>query len=136
MTRAGVHRPRGMVNALYTNAFLLGTEQELAQRLLDPAVARSVKEALTAYDDQPPDVLVSDVGMPIEDGYVLIRAIRERENGTSRRTVAIAMTGFASRLDHETALRAGFDEHLAKPVEPSALLECVRVLAPAASDLR
>ncbi len=52
----------------------------------------------------------------------LIRAIRDQEEGRSHRTLAIAITGFAGRQDHETALRAGFDEHVAKPVEPDDLL--------------
>jgi signal transduction histidine kinase/CheY-like chemotaxis protein len=94
-------------------------------------VARSVREALRAYADGPPDVLVSDIGMPGEDGYTLIGAIRDREDGTTRRTLAIAISGFATRGDHETALRAGFDDHLGKPVEPAALVQCVRVLAAA-----
>jgi CheY-like chemotaxis protein len=46
-----------------------------------------------------------------------------------RRTLAIAMTGFAGREDHETALRAGFDDHVAKPIAPDALLDRIRVLA-------
>jgi CheY-like chemotaxis protein len=74
-------------------------------------------------------VLVSDIGMPSEDGYMLIRAIRDREDGRNRHTLAIAMTGFASRLDHDTALRAGFDEHVGKPVEAAAVLDRLRVLA-------
>ncbi len=90
--------------------------------------AASVRQALEAYSARPPDILISDIGMPGEDGYVLIRAIREREEGKTRRTLAIAVTGFAGRQDRETALRAGFDEHVAKPVEPEALFECVRVL--------
>lgn len=94
-------------------------------------VASSAQAALVAYDDRPPDVLVSDIGMPGEDGYALIRAIRAREDGTTRRTRAIAITGFASRLDHETALRAGFDDHLEQPVEPAALVDSVRMLSAA-----
>jgi signal transduction histidine kinase/ActR/RegA family two-component response regulator len=94
-------------------------------------VVASVREALGAYDASVPDLLLSDIGMPEEDGYALIRAIREREDGTGRRTVAIAMTGFASRQDYEAALRAGFDEHVAKPVDPTALLERIRVLTAA-----
>jgi CheY-like chemotaxis protein/two-component sensor histidine kinase len=89
----------------------------------------SVRQALEAYDAHPPDLVISDVGMPGENGYVLIRAIRDREEGRSRRTLAIAITGFASRDDHESALRAGFDEHVAKPVEPNDLLDRIRVLA-------
>ena len=89
----------------------------------------SVRQALEAYDAQPPDMVISDVGMPGEDGYVLIRAIRDQEEGGSHRTLAIAITGFASREDHESALRAGFDEHVAKPVELDNLLDRMRVLA-------
>jgi CheY-like chemotaxis protein len=89
----------------------------------------SVRQALEAYDAQPPDLVISDVGMPGEDGYVLIRAIRDHEEGGSHRTLAIAITGFASREDHESALRAGFDEHVAKPVELDNLLDRMRVLA-------
>ena len=89
----------------------------------------SVRKALEAYDAQPPDLIISDVGMPGEDGYVLIRAIRDHEAGGSHRTLAIAITGFASREDHESALRAGFDEHVAKPVELDSLLDRMRVLA-------
>jgi CheY-like chemotaxis protein len=63
-------------------------------------------------------MLLSAIGMPVEAGYVLIRAVREREEGKSRRTAAIAMSGFISRLDHETALRAGFEERLGKPSNP------------------
>jgi signal transduction histidine kinase/ActR/RegA family two-component response regulator len=89
----------------------------------------SVRQALEAYDAQPPDMVISDVGMPGEDGYVLIRAIRDHEEGGSHRTLAIAITGFASREDHESALRAGFDDHVAKPVELDNLLDRMRVLA-------
>ena len=90
--------------------------------------AASVQEAIDAYESRPPDLMISDIGMPEEDGYVLIRAIREREESNSHRTLAIAMTGFAGRQDREMALRAGFDEHVGKPVEPAALFERVRVL--------
>ena len=95
----------------------------------------SVRQALEAYDAQPPDLIISDVGMPGENGYVLIRTIRDREEGRSRRTLAIAITGFASRDDHESALRAGFDEHVAKPVEPDDLLDRIRVLAASRTEI-
>jgi CheY-like chemotaxis protein len=95
----------------------------------------SVRQALEAYDDHPPDLVISDVGMPGENGYVLIRAIRDHEEGRSHRTLAIAITGFAGREDHETALRAGFDEHVAKPVEAGDLLDRVRVLAASRTEI-
>jgi signal transduction histidine kinase/ActR/RegA family two-component response regulator len=95
----------------------------------------SVRQALEAYDARPPDLVISDVGMPGENGYVLIRAIRDHEEGRSHRTLAIAITGFASREDHETALRAGFDEHVAKPVEADDLLDRMRVLAASRTEI-
>src|SRR4029079_16389998 len=59
----------------------------------------SGRTALEAYEAQPADLVISDVGMPGENRYVLIRTIRDREEGRSRRTLAIAITGFASRDD-------------------------------------
>ena len=95
----------------------------------------SVRQALEAYDAHAPDLVISDVGMPGENGYVLIRAIRDHEEGRSHRTLAIAITGFASREDHAAALRAGFDEHVAKPVEAGDLLDRVRVLAASRTEI-
>ena len=84
--------------------------------------AGSVAEALSAYDAKPPDIVVSDIGMPERDGYALIREIRRREGSGGRRIAAIAMTGFASRHDREAALHAGFDDHIGKPVSIAALV--------------
>jgi hypothetical protein len=92
-------------------------------------LAESAREALLQYEARAPDLLVSDIGMPDEDGYSLIRRIREREEVGGRHTLAIAMTGFASRHDHERALRAGFDEHVSKPIRLQDLFERMRVLA-------
>ena len=89
----------------------------------------SVREALEAYREKVPDLLISDIGMPGEDGYALIRAIRDLEEGRAHRTLALAMTGFAGREDHEMALRAGFDDHVAKPVDLAALIERLWILA-------
>jgi signal transduction histidine kinase len=89
----------------------------------------SVQEALEAYSSRRPDLVVSDIGMPGEDGYALIRTIRDLEEGRAPRTLALAMTGFAGRRDHELALRAGFDDHVAKPVDPRVLMDRIRVLA-------
>jgi PAS domain S-box-containing protein len=100
----------------------------LAERGARVRHAGSVREALAAYEDRAPDLIVSDIGMPEEDGYALIREIRRRENG-GRRIGAIAMTGFASRHDREAALGAGFDDHVGKPVAIAALLARLRTLA-------
>jgi CheY-like chemotaxis protein len=67
--------------------------------------------------------------MPGENGYALIRAIRDREEGRPHRTIAIAMSGFAGREDKDAALGAGFDAHMAKPVKPEELLDRMQALA-------
>src|SRR4029450_7908458 len=73
------------------------------------------------YDTRLPDVVISDVGMPQENGYARIRAIGGQGEGRNRRTIAIAMSGFAGREDKEAAISAGFDAHVAKPVKPDEL---------------
>ena len=71
-----------------------------------------------------PDVLVSDIGMPDEDGYALIRKVRAREGG-GKRLPAVALTAYARRQDSERALAAGYQAHLAKPVDPDTLIGAV-----------
>jgi CheY-like chemotaxis protein len=61
------------------------------------------------------DVIVTDIGMPVEDGYSLVRKVRRTKLG--ERIVAIALTGYASQHDKRAALEAGFDVHVAKPVD-------------------
>ena len=85
-------------------------------------LAPSVDGALAAYDAAPPEVVLSDIAMAGKDGYALIREIRERERGSGRRALAIALTGFAAGHDRDRALAAGFDDHVAKPIDPSVLL--------------
>jgi CheY-like chemotaxis protein/anti-sigma regulatory factor (Ser/Thr protein kinase) len=86
----------------------------------------SANEALDALKQVPPDVLVSDIGMPGADGYELIKKVRalEGENGEPQ-IPAIALTAYASDSARATALNAGFQKHLAKPIEPSALVETI-----------
>jgi CheY-like chemotaxis protein len=81
----------------------------------------SVPEALAALAEASFDVLVSDVGLPDRDGYDLLREIRARESGGERRLPAIALTAFASEEDRARALQAGFDAHVAKPINTSVL---------------
>jgi PAS domain S-box-containing protein len=89
------------------------------------ALAASAAEALEAIDRFRPDVLVSDIGMPGEDGYELIRKARER----GFRGPAAALTAFARAEDRRRALLAGFQIHLAKPVHPGELAAVVASLA-------
>jgi len=83
--------------------------------------AASVDEALECLAARRFDLLISDVGMPGRDGYELIRELRQREAGR-RRLPAIALTAFSRDSDRATALAAGFDVHLGKPLRPQQLL--------------
>lgn len=82
--------------------------------------AGSANEAIEMLGDYAPDVLVSDIGMPGEDGYSLIRRIRE-SNESYRRIPAVALTAFARTEDRFHALHAGYNMHVPKPVEPAEL---------------
>lgn len=93
--------------------------------------ASSVSSALAAVDRSPPDVLVSDIGMPLEDGYSLIRKIRSRRPEAGGNVPAIALTAFTRGEDVARSSEAGFARHLAKPVAPEELVAAVRQLAPA-----
>jgi CheY-like chemotaxis protein len=94
------------------------------------ATVRSVGSAAEAFDamaDRRPDVLLADLGMAVEDGYSLIRRWRRKEKEERRlRVAAIAVTAYANPIDRERALTAGYDWHIAKPVDAS---ELVRVIA-------
>jgi PAS domain S-box-containing protein len=80
-------------------------------------VAGSVRAAIRRFEAEPPSVVVSDIGMPDEDGYSLASEIRERDARSGRRTPMIALTGYAGAGDLREALERGFDTHLAKPVD-------------------
>jgi PAS domain S-box-containing protein len=84
--------------------------------------ASAAKEALDLITRQKFDVLIADIGMPEEDGYVLIQRLRalERQH-LQKRLPAIALTAYASETDRDQALAAGFDLHLTKPVRPNEL---------------
>ena len=84
-------------------------------------------KALEALGRSLPDVLVSDIGMPDQDGYDLIR--RVRETVTAKQVPAIALTAFARPEDRRRALLAGFQSHVAKPVDPAELAAVVASLA-------
>ncbi len=81
----------------------------------------SAEEALGVAPAARFDIIVSDIGLPRIDGYELIRRLRDLPH--LRDTPALALTGYAAAKDAEAALAAGFDAHLPKPVEPSALAD-------------
>jgi signal transduction histidine kinase/CHASE1-domain containing sensor protein/CheY-like chemotaxis protein len=101
----------------------------LKRRQANVTAVSSAVEAIQAITRKRPDVLVSDIAMPDEDGYGLIRKIRSLENGATENIPAVAITAYAKEEDRERALSAGFQIYLAKPVE---LTELISVVARAA----
>jgi PAS domain S-box-containing protein len=89
----------------------------------------SASEALDAITQLTPDVLVSDIGMPLEDGYSLIRKVRQLKAEQGGQIPAIALTAYARPEDRMRALAAGFQMHIAKPLEPTELVTMVASLA-------
>ncbi|MBD2247304.1 PAS domain S-box protein [Nostoc sp. FACHB-888] len=88
----------------------------------------STRQALEALEELHPDVLISDIGMPGEDGYALMRKIREIEAEQGGRIPAVALTGYARVEDYKEALAAGFQLHIAKPVRAAELIAVVASL--------
>ena len=93
--------------------------------------AGSVGEALVEADRHGIDLLLSDIAMPDRDGYELLRELRSHPRFAH--LPAAALTAYAGAADRQRALAAGFQVHLAKPVEPDHLLSAVRSLASAAA---
>ena len=91
--------------------------------------AESVKTALKLFSEFKPDILISDIAMPTEDGYSLIRRIRKFSVEKGGRIPAIALTAYANTEDSDIAIDAGFSAHVAKPVEAAVLaLEIIRTI--------
>ncbi|WP_245814709.1 hybrid sensor histidine kinase/response regulator [Cystobacter ferrugineus] len=86
-------------------------------------------EAMARLEESLPDVLVSDIGLPGEDGHSLLRRVRAWAEARDQWVPAIALTAYAGAEDARRAYRAGFQVHMAKPLEPAALIEAVARLA-------
>jgi CheY-like chemotaxis protein len=95
--------------------------------------ASSADEAISLLAQQSFDLLVSDIGMPDGDGYSLIRKVRTMSPGL-RALPALALTAFARPDDRTQALRAGFNMHLAKPIDPNELLVVIETLMRSAAQ--
>jgi signal transduction histidine kinase/ActR/RegA family two-component response regulator len=93
------------------------------------SVASSAKEALQLMSETRPDVLVSDIGMPIDDGYSLIKSVRALPASRGGRVPAVALTAYARMEDRTRALLSGFNMHVAKPIDPTELLVVIANLA-------
>jgi PAS domain S-box-containing protein len=94
----------------------------------------SADEALQTLRRWRPDVLVSDIGMPGDDGYVLIRKVRALPSEEGRQVRALALTAYARSEDRTKALEAGFHTHITKPVDPLELTALIAGLAPERRD--
>ena len=90
----------------------------------------SVRRALEVISVTKPDVLITDIGMPDEDGYALIRRVREHEVASGGRIPAMAVTGYVLPEDEARLRAAGFQHHLRKPINPKELIAAVASLAP------
>ncbi len=91
-------------------------------------VASHATEALNLMRESVPDVLVCDIGMPDMDGYMLMRQIRTLPVEQGGTILAIALTAYAGEVNQQQALAAGFQQHLAKPVEPDELVRAIATL--------
>jgi signal transduction histidine kinase/DNA-binding response OmpR family regulator len=88
----------------------------------------STSEALKAFREWKPDLLVSDIGLPVEDGYTLIRKLRKQRSKAAKNVPAIALTAYATKEDKARALEAGFQIHVPKPIEPGGLVRSIATI--------
>ena len=108
--------------------------RELIRRVLEDCqaevwTAASAAEAVSILETRRPDVLVSDIGMPVMDGYEFLRQVRLMKPENGGKIPAIALTAFARSEDRTRALMSGYQVHVAKPVEPGELVATVASVA-------
>ena len=130
---------RKLVTADLRNVHVLAVDDEadalnLVSEVLQAAgarvsTARSAAEALRSLDADVPDVVVADLGMPVVDGFQFIDRVRRHPNAAVREVPAAALTAYARSEDRMKALRAGFQIHLAKPIDPAELVTTIAALA-------
>ena len=100
----------------------------------DVRVAGSADQARCALGVQTPDIIVSDIGLPEEDGCTLMRSIRSLPNGLECSIPAVALTAFSTASMRARALSSGFDVYLVKPVQPWILAQLIREMTSAPSS--
>lgn len=126
--------PDGAADLFTGLRILLVDDEADARELLTAILTRrgsvvkccdSAATALEAFRSWKPDLLVCDIGMPDEDGYSLIRKVRKLKTKRGKEVPAIALTAYATDDDRERAFAAGFQVHVAKPIEPEVLLRSI-----------
>jgi CheY-like chemotaxis protein len=110
-------------------------QEVLARQGAEVRASESAAEALRTLAAWNPDLLISDIGMPVEDGYELIRQVRKFDAEHHGQIPAVALTAYVGAEDHRRALAAGFQTHLAKPIVPKALVEIVARVAGRATPI-
>nr|WP_309232607.1 PAS domain S-box protein [Cylindrospermum sp. FACHB-282] len=85
----------------------------------------SADQALEVLDQSQPDILLSDIGMPVIDGYMLLRQVRQLPPEQGGQIPAIALTAYAGEIDYKQAMAAGFQKHVSKPVDPEDLARAI-----------
>lgn len=90
--------------------------------------AASASQAIELIKSLQPDILISDIGMPNEDGYSLVKKVRELDSQQAREMPAIALTAYVTKEDNKQAISSGFQMHLSKPVDTNALITAVAKL--------
>jgi PAS domain S-box-containing protein len=131
--------PPGFAAAILRGIRVLVVEQDpevraLVRRLLEESSAEvaavgSVPEALAVFDDARPDVIVADISLPGTDAAALLRTIRERSRPRIAPIPALALVAFGRDGERTRALAAGYTDQIAKPVDPTSLVEAVARLA-------
>ena len=89
----------------------------------------SAYEALQVLVQSTPDILLSDIGMPEMDGYMLMRQVRTMPSNRGGQIPAIALTAYAGEMNQQQAIAAGFQQHISKPVEPEYLIQSITSLS-------
>lgn len=139
-----LHRPSTSGDANLEGVKVLVVDDEADMRQLACAMLEQVgasvtavssaAEALAVLKQAEADVLVSDIGMPHTDGYMLVRQVRSLAPEHGGRIPAIALTAYAGESDRQQALTAGFQRHVPKPVEPEVLVRAIaQVIMPQAT---
>lgn len=123
--------PAGLLNGI--KVLIVDDEPDSRELLMtiltrcgsDVRCSDSAAHAIEEFCEWNPDLLVSDIGMPNEDGYSLIRKVRQLKSKRARKIPAVALTAYATDEDRLQALSAGFQMHVSKPIEPESFVSSI-----------